>query len=81
VEIRKSVSIIIPNYNGRRLLQEYLPYTYSAIKNTGVIFEIIIVDDCSSDGSVEFITAGYPEVVLIVNPENKRFFLCLQQGD
>jgi len=80
VEIRKSVSIIIPNYNGRRLLQEYLPYTYSAIKNAGVIFEIIIVDDCSNDGSVEFITAGYPEVVLIVNPENKGFSYACNRG-
>jgi GT2 family glycosyltransferase len=80
VEIKKSISIIVPNYNNSRLLQELLPYTYKAIKNAGVIYEIIIVDDCSTDGSVEFISSDYPEVVLVVNPENKGLSYAYNRG-
>ena len=80
MEIRKSISVVIPNYNGRHLLQAYLPYTYEAIKNAGTIFEIIIVDDCSKDNSVEFIRSEYPGVILIVNPENKGFSYACNRG-
>ena len=80
MDTRKSVSIIIPNYNGRHLLQEYLPYTYAAIKNARVAYEVIIVDDCSKDNSVEFLRDEYPEVVLIVNPENKGFSYACNRG-
>jgi GT2 family glycosyltransferase len=80
VEIRKSISIIIPNYNGRHLLEAYLPYTYEAIKNAQTIYEVIIVDDCSTDSSVEFIKSAYPDAVLLVNPENKGFSHACNMG-
>jgi len=80
VEIRKSVSIVIPNYNGKQLLQQHLPFTYNAIKNAGTIFEIIVVDDCSTDNSVEFIRSVYPEIILIVNSENKGFSYAYNRG-
>jgi GT2 family glycosyltransferase len=80
LEIKKSVSIIIPNYNGRHLLKEYLPYTIDAIKNAGTIYEIIIVDDCSKDDSVEFIKTEYPLTTLVVNTENKGFSYSCNRG-
>jgi GT2 family glycosyltransferase len=73
MDLRKSVSIIIPNYNGRALLEKYLPHTLDAIKTSGTKYEVIIVDDCSTDDSVEFLTTEYPQLTLIVNPENKGF--------
>ena len=55
------VSVIIPNYNGKPLLVPCLSalrgQTYPADR-----FEIIVVDDASTDGSVEFLTDSYPEV-------------------
>jgi GT2 family glycosyltransferase len=78
--IKKSVSIIIPNYNGRQLLKEYLPYALEAIKNTGTIFEIIIVDDCSTDDSVATIRADFPWAKLILNPHNRGFSHTCNQG-
>lgn len=80
MEIRKSISIIIPNYNNRHLLHESLPYTYQAIKDTGIDYEIIIVDDCSTDGSVEFIRDDYPQAILVVNPETKGFSHAYNKG-
>lgn len=80
MDIRKSVSIVIPNYNGMHLLKEYLPYTYAAIETAGAVFEIIIVDDCSKDGSVEFIRSEYPQVNLVVNQVNKGFSYSCNRG-
>lgn len=77
---RKSVSIVIPNYNGSKLLATYLPYTLSAVKNTGVAYEIIIVDDSSTDDSVEFIKTAYPGIILLINPENKGFSYTCNKG-
>lgn len=80
MEIRKSISIIIPNFNNRNLLKEYLPYTCGAIKNADTAYEIIIVDDCSTDGSVEFIKSDYPQAILVVNPETKGFCYTYNKG-
>jgi len=76
----KSVSIIIPNYNGKHLLNEYLPYTINAIENAGAVYELIIVDDASTDNSVEFIKTEYPQVKLLVNAENNGFSYSCNQG-
>lgn len=80
MDIKKSVSIIIPNYNGRYLLKEYLPFTVEAIKNAGTTYEIIIVDDCSTDDSVDMIKADFPWVKLIVNLQNKGFSYTCNRG-
>jgi GT2 family glycosyltransferase len=80
VNIKKSVSVIIPNYNGKHLLKEYLPFTIEAVKNAGAVYEIIIVDDCSTDDSVEFIRSEYPWVNLVINSENKGFSYSCNRG-
>ncbi len=80
MDIKKSVSIVIPNYNGRHLLKEYLPHAVEAIKNAETIYEIIIVDDCSTDDSVELIRTDFPWAKLILNPQNKGFSHACNQG-
>ena len=66
------VSIILPNYNGEDLLKDNIPSVLCALKHWGV-GEIIIVDDCSSDRSVEFIKEHFPTIKIIVNQLNKGF--------
>ena len=66
------VSIILPNYNGEDLLKDNIPSVLCALKHWGV-GEIIIVDDCSSDRSVEFIKEQFPTVKVIENQSNKGF--------
>jgi GT2 family glycosyltransferase len=80
VNIKKSVSVVIPNYNGKHLLKEYLPFTYAALNNAEIVYEVIIVDDCSKDDSVEFIKTAYPEIKLVVNPVNKGFSYACNRG-
>jgi GT2 family glycosyltransferase len=80
VDTRKSVSIVIPNYNGRHLLQEYLPVTFEVATEAEIVYEIIIVDDNSNDESVEFIKSVYPEVNLVVNPESMGLSYSYNRG-
>lgn len=70
----KSISVVIPNYNGKELLETNLPYVYHAIQTSGITdYEIIISDDASADTSVEFIKKNYPSILLIENAVNKGF--------
>ncbi len=77
---KKSISIVIPNYNGRQLLAQYLPDTFAAIENAGVSFEVIVVDDGSTDDSVEFIKKEYSQIKLLVNAQNSGFSFSCNQG-
>ncbi|MDO8991890.1 MAG: glycosyltransferase, partial [Daejeonella sp.] len=77
---RKSISVVIPNYNGRHLLERNLPSVYEALNNAKTDFEIIITDDCSTDSSVAFIRQNYPLVRLIINDKNQGFSVSCNKG-
>lgn len=77
---KKSVSIVIPNYNGKNLLQEYLPHTIDVIEASGANYEIIVVDDASTDDSVTFMQTAYPQVKLLVNEVNSGFSHSCNRG-
>ena len=75
------VSIIIPNYNGRDLLKKNLPSVMHARRiSKNKISEIIIVDDASSDGSVDFVKEHYPEIRLIKHSQNRGFSSAVNTG-
>ena len=44
---------------------------YRAIKNTET--EVFVVDNCSTDDSLEMLRQSYPEIKLIANSENLGF--------
>lgn len=71
-----NVSIIIPNWNGKEKLERNLP---EVLKVKG-IDEIIIVDDASSDDSVEFIKKTYPQIKLIEKTKNTGFGSNVNKG-
>ena len=60
------VSIIILNWNGR----SFLPGCLEAIPRTA---EVIVVDNASTDGSVELLEAEYPWVRTVINAANLGF--------
>jgi glycosyltransferase involved in cell wall biosynthesis len=49
------ISIVIPNYNGAVLLKRNLPRLAELLKKSKLEFELIVVDDCSTDDSVLFL--------------------------
>lgn len=55
------VAVVILNYNGKKLLQQYLP---SVIKNS-VGYDIYLADNASTDDSVDFTEAHFPEVKVL----------------
>jgi len=66
------VSIIIVNTNGKRFLEECL----SSIYNSETIFndfEVIMVDNNSIDGSVEYVKKNFPKVKIFLNKKNLGF--------
>lgn len=65
------LSVIIVNYNVKVFLQNLLDSIQKASKE--VQTEIIVVDNASDDGSVEFLREKYPSVRLIVNEINLGF--------
>lgn len=71
------VSIVIPNWNGRELLERNFPSVYEASRCHSEENEIIIVDNGSFDGSVEFIEKNFKDVKVIKLNKNKGFgFAC-----
>jgi GT2 family glycosyltransferase len=71
-------SIILPNYNGRHLLQRNLPSLFRALEDFE--HEVIVVDDCSSDDSVSFLQQHYPQVLIVQNPQNLGFSATCNRG-
>jgi GT2 family glycosyltransferase len=61
------LTIIIPNYNTKALLRQCLASIFRYTRD--IQFEVICIDDGSSDGSPEMIESEYPEVILVRNPE------------
>ena len=65
------VSVVIVNWNTKDLLKNCLNSVYQTIHD--LTFEIIVVDNASSDGSLEMLQKDFPEVIKIGNLENKGF--------
>lgn len=80
LEKPKTISVIIPNYNGRELLPRILPPLYEALEHTGSAYEIIVSDDASADDSVAFIEANYPGITLLKSTLNRGFSPAINAG-
>jgi len=65
------LSILIVNWKTKAFLEECLQSIYSSVKN--ISFEVIVVDNNSSDGSAEMVRKSFPEARLIENKENAGF--------
>lgn len=63
-------AIVILNYNGKNFLEKFLP---GVILHSKKDAQIIVADNCSADGSVEFLKSTFPEVQIILNSENGGF--------
>jgi GT2 family glycosyltransferase len=70
--VSKKVSIIIPNYNGQKYLGECVD-SLLHLDFPRESYEIIVVDNASSDNSGEFISTMYPDLRLIIAERNLGF--------
>lgn len=65
------LSIIIVNYNVRAYLEQCLRTVFTALE--GIEGEVFVVDNLSTDGSLEMVRDKFPQVRLIANRENVGF--------
>ncbi len=65
-----TVTVVIPNWNGKDVIGKCLT---SLENQTYKSSEIIVVENGSSDGSVEYIARNFPKVILIKEPTNLGF--------
>jgi len=72
-----TASIVIPNWNGHKLLKICLP---SLTAQTFLDFEIIVVDNGSTDESIQYIEENFPQVNLIKLPLNIGFSPAANKG-
>lgn len=72
------LSIIIVSYNTKELLKGTIESILNTAKN--IEYEIIVVDNASSDGSYDMVRECFPYVVLIKNYKNEGFACANNRG-
>lgn len=74
------ISVVIPNYNGKQLLEANLPALYNSLELAAVPYEIIVPDDASEDDSLSFLKNNYPEIIIVENVVNRGFAPNINSG-
>ncbi len=74
--VKPEVTVVIPNHNGIRFLAECL----RAIYGGDLIPEVIMVDNASTDGSVQWTAEHYPQVRTILFDHNTGFCKAVNAG-
>jgi GT2 family glycosyltransferase len=64
------VSVVIINYNGRKYLEQFLPFI---LASTYPGMELIVADNASTDNSLEFLRNTYPHVRIIPMSRNHGY--------
>lgn len=68
--VTMKISIIIVNWNGKPLLKKCMPSVIAAAEYVKKKYEIIVVDNGSIDGSINFLKTKFPKVRVISLKEN-----------
>ena len=72
------ISIIVVSHNTKSLLLDCLASIFATVK--GVAFEAWLVDNNSTDGTIEAVRERYPAVNVIANRENLGFAAANNQA-
>ena len=67
-----SVSVVILNWNGKKYLEEFLPFLLESVSDMPEA-EIVVADNASTDDSVAFLKKHYPTIKTDVFDQNYGF--------
>ena len=68
------ITLVITNWNGKDLLRECLPSIQKAVAfDSKRHYEIMVVDDCSTDESLKILDEEFPDVKRVKPPANMGF--------
>lgn len=76
---KDTLSVIIPVYNEEKAIQEVFSQLHALLDTLAISYEIIAVNDCSSDGSLDILKKIQP-IVLLHNPYNLGYGASLKRG-
>ena len=71
------VTIIIPNYNGRHFME---PCLKSLARQSYQDFRILVVDNGSTDGSLDYMRSSYPNIQVEALDKNYGFSYAVNKG-
>lgn len=74
------LSIIIVNYNAKSYLENCLESIYANLSAKETTFEVIVVDNNSTDDSIQMVREKFPNVKLIENERNEGFIKANNKG-
>ncbi|MEI6532970.1 MAG: glycosyltransferase family 2 protein [Candidatus Roizmanbacteria bacterium] len=77
------LSIIIISYNTAKITQNCIQSIFASLKNTQLSYEIVVIDNASSDASVEMLKSlekNHRQIKLTINTQNTGFGKANNQG-
>lgn len=77
---RPDLAIAIVNYNRRDFLERCLQSVKVDLEASGLLAEVVVVDNASEDGSAQFVRDHFREVALIANDQNRGFSAANNQA-
>lgn len=74
--MKRTVSIVLPNWNGAHLLRKHLPHVLAAAPGA----QVIVADDASTDGSLTLLRERFPGVKVVGGKTQKGFAGNVNRG-
>jgi len=74
------LSIVIASWNVKELLASCLASVYKSLQGTATEYEVLVVDNASSDGSADMVRERFPQARLMANVDNKGFAVANNQA-
>ena len=71
------IDIVIPNWNGRHMLEVCLPSLFS---QDYLDFTVYVIDNGSSDDSIEYLRSSHPSVEILELHHNRGFSVAVNRG-
>lgn len=78
--MQKSISVVIPNYNGIHLLQQTLHPVLYALSEISLLSEVIVSDDASTDDSISWLEKNFPAIKIVRSKVNRGFSATANAG-
>lgn len=75
-----SISVVIPTYEGESILKEILPKQVEMISKYKGLYEILVVDDKSTDSSVSWLRKNFPQVNVVEMEKHQGFGAACNMG-
>lgn len=72
-----SVAIVILNWNGRMYLERFLP---SVVASTYPVLQVVIIDNASTDDSIEYLQQNFPAIRIVRLPQNFGYARGYNEG-